>query len=158
MPVLNVATTEDPAKDITGEYTISATVYTKQGVVCIIEKTICIYAPAEDVEVRNENNEVIDELNIEVDQAQSVTLSFIHATYRDGSPIDDMDFQFNIGDENISDCTWASEDTEIVTVSGKNGSCTITAVAPGTTRVTVTVTSEYGTKRVLALQVTVPQA
>lgn len=158
MPVLNVATTEDPAKDITGEYTISATVYTKQGVVCIIEKTICIYAPAEDVEVRNENNEVIDEFNIEVDQAQSVTLSFIHATYRDGSPIDDMDFQFNIGDENISDCTWASEDTEIVTVSGKNGCCTITAVAPGTTRVTVTVTSEYGTKRVLALQVTVPQA
>lgn len=152
MPVLNVNTDVAPTADITGEYKIFATVYTKQGVVCTIEKTICIYAPAEDVKINAESD-----IEVEVDSKQTITISLIDCKqYRDGSVAPEGTiFAVN---ETISSCTWASEDTKVVTVSGSKDGCTITAVAPGTARITVTVTTEAGNEYFLSFYVTVNEA
>ena len=157
MPILNVAT--NPTDDVTGTHTISATVYTKQGVVFTLEKTVCIYAPAEGIEASNAEGVINGTLTLEADDQETVTVSLIDCTtHRDGvTSAEGVDFLF---DESDLSCTytWASEDNAIVTVSGNAETCTITAVAPGTTRVMVVVKSACGQEYVLALNVTVNEA
>ena len=147
----------------TNETKFSAVILTKNGVLFTAEKTVSIYTPADSVEfVGNDVTVTEDTYNLSLakDNSGAITAGLKYDLgKRDQREIElgniTADGVVSVG-EKAKYWTWASEDTNTVTVSeGSNGKCTITAKAAGTTYVTVTVETENGNTYVGRIAVTV---
>lgn len=118
-----------------GTTELSAVVLSENGVVCKISKVVEIYIAAYDAEITNASVNVTEGSTDVID----VNLTGAHT-------------------ERIRTVTWASENTEVATVSGSGITCTINAVKAGSTRITVSVETVQGNVYTAAATVTVSAA
>lgn len=119
-----------------GTGTISAIVLTKSGIVFTAAVDVEVYEPAEGVQIVENGNTLSAELTSRVVDGAEVPTT-----------------------ETIAKYTWASSNTDILTVNtGKDGTCTVTAVADGTANVTLSVTTVQGNVYTAEISITVTAA
>lgn len=152
-----------------GTDSISAVVLTKNGIVFTAELDVEVYSPAADVEViepadapvggamesvGNGEDAVIEWNNkIQANAATFLSAELVNrqqaARDKDGNIQMDDDgnivYEEIVNTETIKKYTWASSDTEVLTVSNEEtATCTVNAVAEGTANVTLSVTTVQG--------------
>lgn len=151
----------------TGTTTMTAVILTRNGIVNTITKNVTVYIPAEDAEIDLEMEEApvggaivqtensygeeisVWNRNIQAGEMVDITASLLDRVGTADLPVLNEEGSETIGrvthGEEIKAFTWASGDTEVLTITGKNSSiCTINAVAAGVTTVTVSVETVQG--------------
>lgn len=115
---------------------ISAEVETNRGVRYTAEINVNFYEPASGVEITGGDDE--NSLTLPVAEMKDLTAALMEGT------------------ETIKTTTWASNNSQVVSVSGMNSqTCTVTAVAAGTADITLSVTTYQGNTYTSSLTVTV---
>lgn len=152
----------------TGNTTLSAVVLTKNGVIINVSKNISVYTPADGASFHdgsnpltaitmtaNENRTVYANVIYDPNSHSQAEVGLGNVTLSSGTAQGYDQILVAFG-EAAHKFTWASENTSVATVtSGTNGSCIITAKAPGTAFITVSIETEKGNIYTARLEVTV---
>lgn len=126
MPYIKLKTT-----GTLGSGTISAVILTKSGIVFTAEMDVEVYEPAEGVEIVEPAT-----TTLQVAETTTFPAELINRVV-DGEEVPTT--------ETIAKYTWASSDTDVLTVSNeKSATCTVKAVSAGTAKVTLSVTTTQG--------------
>ena len=157
------ATLLRPTKN-TGSAEITAVVLTKNGLVLVAKKTVTVYAPAEGVVINHPTTAPTGgTITAETDENGVTTYTWDGKMAKDAQwnisaalipCANDSLIDLSIGEE-IKSCTWASTSLDILKVSANGSECTITAVAPGTATISVSVTTVQGNVYTTSITVTV---
>ena len=143
----------DDVADFTGVTTLKAVLLTRSGIIFTVEKTVTLYARAENAEMIlpsvDEGDAVWDGIvNVEADATLKVKLN--QSSYEE----EGKTVYFKEG-ETIQTYAWSSDKPNIATVSVADGVCTVTGVAEGTAKISVTVTTDKGNSYTASYEVTV---
>ena len=164
----------DDVADITGVTTIKAVLLTRSGIIFTVEKSVTVYAPAENAEIVLPNTaptggEMINtrwngEMNVAASTKLNVKLNqnfyyeagddFVDSSEGDVTEPEAAPVFYATG-EKISTYSWSSSNLEIATVSVSDGVCTVKAVAAGTVTISVTVTTDMGNSYSTSYTITV---
>ena len=151
----------------TGSAKITAVVLTKNGMVFTVTKTVTVYAPAEGAKINHSTTAPTGgTITAETDE-NGVTTYTWDGKIAQGAEwhisaalipcAGDPQIDLSVGEE-IQSCTWASSSLDILKVSfDSRNNCTITAVAPGTATVSVSVTTVQGNVYTTSITVTVTE-
>ncbi len=156
---------------------ITAVGLTRNGVLIVVEKEVQVYYPAKDVDFVGEQ--------YTLEEGQTMTVEAVLTRHKlpggqneqgvyvdeDGIPVPDavvetqetadgeVLFVYLPCGETIKSCVWASENMDVISVSGeKSSSCTVTAVSAGEANLTVSVVTVQGNVFDLSMRVTVTDA
>ena len=119
-----------------GNETLTAKILTKNGVIITVTKNIVVYTPADGLELMH-NGQVMDaKTGLELEAGRQTNMA---ARLFYGETVNNLD-EIEVP-ENIKSLTWASSDTSVAEIVGKDAkTCTIQALAEGV--VTISVSAE----------------
>lgn len=130
-----------------GKTTIGATVLTEEGVVIKVSKEITIYDRADRVKVEHAGNEITS-LDLTVGGTADITAELFYEVVEGKA----------LTLEETKSFKWASKDTAIAEVSGKEaGTATINAVAAGNTTISVSIETKSGNFYTLEISVNISE-